>query len=434
MENLTERDKQAVELSKEIITLARNSIIVNLRFMDRAVGNFRCVPNMNYGFAGGSGYVIYSPWTLINTYRLEQNLIARDLLHSILHSVFRHNITGDGIDRLKWDLAADIAVEDSINSLGRDFLRVRRQARQEEITERLRDDLTYLTAERVYHYLNSGKVSATKCYEWSELFAGDQHDLWYGLGPSDHVVTSDIDLKELWEDISRRMQTELELFSDNKGALTQNLRSVNRVRYNYTEFLRRFGIHSETMKLSEEEFDNNYYTYGMELYGDIPLIEPLEYKDNRNIRDFVIAIDTSGSVQGEIVQKFVQHTHDVLSASKSFHETTNLYIIQCDDEIRDVEVIRNQNDFDRYFSTKEIKGLGRTDFRPVFKYVDKLLEERKLTDLRGLLYFTDGKGKFPEIAPAYDVAFIIHNDSMNDIWVPDWAAKIEMQAEEIMNL
>ena len=44
MDNLTERDKQAQELSAEIITLARNSILVNLRFMDRAVGNFRCLP------------------------------------------------------------------------------------------------------------------------------------------------------------------------------------------------------------------------------------------------------------------------------------------------------------------------------------------------------------------------------------------------------
>lgn len=434
MEYLTERDKAAAELSGEILTLARNSIIVNLRFMDRAVGNFRGVPDMNFGFAGGSGYVLYSPWTLINTYHQEQNLVARNLLHCIMHNVFRHNIIGQGIDHLKWDLAADIAVEDSINSLGRDFLKVKRQAEQIRITDLLREKLTYLTAERIYNYLNSGEVTAAKCYEWSEIFAGDQHDFWYGLGSSDHVITSDIDLQQLWEDISKRMQTELELFHNDNGALTQNLRSINRVRYNYTEFLKRFGIHSEKIRLSEEEFDNNYYTYGLELYGDIPLIEPLEYKDSRNIKDFVIAIDTSGSVQGEIVQKFVQHTHDILSSSNSFDSQTNLYIIQCDDTIRDVAVIKDQSDFDSYFSSRDIKGLGRTDFRPVFDYVGKLLEEHKLTDLRGVLYFTDGKGTFPEKAPGYDVAFIIHNDSLNDIWVPDWAIKIEMQAEEIMGL
>ena len=434
MDNLTERDKQAEALSQEILTLAKNTIIVNLRFMDRAVGNFRCVPNMNYGFAGGSGYVIYSPWTLIMTYRQEQNLVARNLLHSILHSVFRHNYVGPGIDQMMWDLAVDIAVEDSINSLDRDFLKAKRQDMQSEITSLLRADLEYLTAERIYSYLCGGNVSMTKCFQWSDIFAGDQHDLWYGTGQHEQIVTGEIDLRELWEDISRRMQTELELFHDNSGSLTQNLKAINRVRYNYTEFLRRFGVHSETIRLSEEEFDNNYYTYGIELYGDIPLIEPLEYKDHRNIRDFVIAIDTSGSVQGEVVQKFVQHTHDILSGQNVFDSHTNLYIIQCDDEIRDVAVIRTDSDFDSYFSTKDIKGLGRTDFRPVFDYVSKLIEERKLTDLRGLLYFTDGKGRFPEKYPGYDTAFIIHSDSMNDVWVPDWAMKVEMQTEEIMNL
>ena len=177
MDNLSERDRQAQELSGEIITLARNSILVNLRFMDRAVGNFRCVPNMNYGFASGGGFVMYSPWTLILTYRQEQNLIPRNLLHGILHSVFRHSIVGPGIERSKWDLACDIAVEDSINGLERDFLKVKRQDGQSAVTSMLREKLTALTAERIYHYLNSGEVSMTKCFEWSELFAISLNEL-----------------------------------------------------------------------------------------------------------------------------------------------------------------------------------------------------------------------------------------------------------------
>ena len=434
MDNLSERDKQAEELSREIIGLARNSILVNLRFMDRAVGNVRIVPDMNYGFAGSGSHIFYSPWTLILTYKEDQNLVARNLLHCILHNVFRHNITFEGIDRLKWDLAADIAVESSISDLDQSFLRAGRETRQAEVIRLLSEKLPYLTAERIYAYLCSGEVSYTKCHEWSEFFAGDQHDLWYGGGSSELLPAGDIDLEELWKDIAKRMQTELELLRSDSGALTQNLREINRIRYNYTEFLRRFGIRSEKIRLSEEEFDNNYYTYGLDLYGNIPLIEPLEYRDSRNIRDFVIAIDTSGSVQGEVVQRFVQHTHDVLSSSRSFDVRTNLYIIQCDDRIRDVEVISCSEDFDRYFREKEIKGLGQTDFRPVFEYVDKLIEERKLTDLRGLLYFTDGMGKFPEKAPGYDTAFIIHSDSLNDVWVPDWAVKIEMQTDEIMSL
>jgi predicted metal-dependent peptidase len=50
----------------------------------------------------------------------------------------------------------------------------------------------------------------------------------------------------------------------------------------------------------------------------MPLIEPLEYKEVRRIKDFVIAIDTSGSVSGEEVQTFLQKTYNILLQENSF--------------------------------------------------------------------------------------------------------------------
>ena len=434
MNNLSERDRQAEELSRQIITLACNSILVHLRFMDRAVGNFSITADMNFRFAGAAGHLYYSPWSLISMYRDDQDLVSRNLMHCILHSIFRHSIVGDSIDQLRWDLACDIAVENSINELEQDFLRTKREAEQAEVIDHIKKQLPCLTAERIYSYLISDEVTYVQCYKWSELFKGDDHDLWYGVENAEYTIPVDADLGQLWKDIAKRMQTELELFRNDEGALTQNLREINRVRYNYTEFLKRFSIRAETMRLSEEEFDNIYYSYGLELYGDIPLVEPLEYRDSRKIRDFVIAIDTSGSVEGEIVQKFVQHTHDILAGQNSFDSRTNLYILQCDDHVRDSALITCREDFENYLSGMEIKGLGRTDFRPVFDYVQKLIDDHKLDEMRGLLYFTDGKGTFPAAAPGYDTAFIIHNDSLMDVWVPDWAMKVEMPSCVIMNL
>lgn len=434
MKILSERDRQAEELAREILILARNTILVELHFMDRAAGNIRMIPDMNFGFAGNGAVILYSPWTVIRTYMDDENAVTRNMVHCILHNVFRHSFTGEGIDRTKWDLACDIAVENVINEMDRDCLRVKRTDRQQEVLDYLRSKVTYLTAERIYSFICRDRYSIIRTAEWARAFSGGEHTLWYGDGGGDYMIPPDIDLEQLWRDISRRMQTELEVFASEDGALTQNLREINRVRYNYTEFLRKFGLRTETMKLSEEEFDNIYYTYGMQLYGNIPLVEPLEYRDNRNIRDFVIAIDTSGSVQGEVVQKFIQHTHDVLDGQSRLDSAMNLYILQCDDRIRDVAHITDKADFERYLSEKQIKGLGQTDFRPVFEYVDKLVAEGRLRDLRGLLYFTDGKGKFPAAAPEYDTAFIIHSDSIYDTWVPDWAMKIEMPTEEIMNL
>ena len=63
------------------------------------------------------------------------------------------------------------------------------------------------------------------------------------------------------------------------------------------------------MKINDDEFDYSFYTYGLQLYEKMPLIEPLEYKEIKAIKEFVIAIDTSGSTSGELVQTFLQKTY-----------------------------------------------------------------------------------------------------------------------------
>ena len=83
----------------------------------------------------------------------------------------------------------------------------------------------------------------------------------------------------------------------------------------------------EDIQINPEEFDYVYYTFGMERYGNIPLIEPLEYKEVRKVRDFVIAIDTSGSCAGEVVQKFLDKTYSLFTQQENFFKKINLHIL-----------------------------------------------------------------------------------------------------------
>ena len=185
------------------------------------------------------------------------------------------------------------------------------------------------------------------------------------------------------------------------------------------------------MKINDDEFDYIYYTYGLELYRNMPLIEPLEYKDVKRIREFVIAIDTSGSVSGELVQKFVQKTYNILKSTESFFSKINLHIIQCDADIQQDVRITSREEFDEYLKSMKIHGLGGTDFRPVFQYVDKLIEQKEFTNLKGLIYFTDGFGVFPERQPQYQTAFVYINDGYENPEVPVWAIKLVLESEDI---
>ena len=430
-----QREEMAKELAENIMTLARNTLMVHLRFMDRAISHLTLTCDGEIPFATDGHALYYEPWTVLQRYQAEPNAVNRDMMHALLHCVFRHWFVGQDIDRARWDAACDAAVECAISDLHSPVLQSQREVNQLMTLEMLRREVGTMTAERIYRWLDEQDYDEDDLYRLRRELKADEHGLWYGGLDPDAERQQDVDdLEQMWQDVSRRMQTELETMrQEAAGVLVQNLRSLNRAKHDYTAFLRRFGVRGEVVRLSDEEFDNNYYTYGLSLYGNVPLIEPLEYREQKRIRDFVIAIDTSGSVKGDVVQSFIHHTHDILSRQENFFTKVNMHIIQCDDQVREDVHITGREEFQAYIKTMQIKGLGQTDFRPVFARVEELIRRRELTDLRGLLYFTDGLGTFPEKKPPYDTAFIIHTDDYHEVQVPPWAMHMVLTEDEILD-
>ena len=253
--------------------------------------------------------------------------------------------------------------------------------------------------------------------------------------PKSGTERRDKDLEQTWKEISERLQVDLETISRRHGTdagnLVQELKAVNRETYDYADFLRRYMSLGEVTQVNQDEFDYIYYTYGLSLYGNMPLVEPLEYKEVRRIKEFVIAIDTSGSVSGDLVQRFVTKTYNILRQQENFFTKINLHIIQCDAEVQEDRKITSQKDFDNYLDTMQLHGFGGTDFRPVFQYVDELVRAGEFTNLKGMIYFTDGRGIFPEKKPDYDAAFVFLDDGYDPPDVPVWAIKLVLQSEEI---
>lgn len=244
--------------------------------------------------------------------------------------------------------------------------------------------------------------------------------------------------KSDWEDIGKRIQADLETMSksrgDGAGSLMANLELVNRTRTNYADFLRMFSRMGEDMRLNDDEFDYVYYTYGLSRYGNMPLIEPLEYKESRRVREFVIALDTSGSCSGPLVQRFVERTFEMLKSSEEFGTQVNVHIIQCDAAVQEDTVITSVDDFTRYIDSFQVKGFGGTDFRPLFAYVDELVRAGEFEDLRGLIYFTDGAGIYPDSPPDYDVAFVFVDEGGQKRRVPPWAMRVVIDQEDVRRL
>ena len=446
MEQIEKRNK----LAEEVLQLARNTLLVNLRFLDAALNEMNPVAVEEFSLATDGDVLAYQPTYVLKRYKEEREEIVRAYLHMLFHGVFRHMFVHTLVDQDLWGLACDIAVEYVISGLGLKTVTTHREILQKSHYADLEKKAGKLTAEKLYRYFLDNPPDKRKLTELRVAFYADDHRIWFMseaekallLGKTVSITETPADaamsvsaLEERWTEISNRIQMDMETFSkmqgDKAGGLMQNLREVNRERYDYTSFLKKFAVRGEVMRVNDDEFDYIFYTYGLKLYKKVPLIEPLEYKEVKRIREFVIAIDTSGSVSGERVQAFLQKTYNVLKSTESFFSRINLHIIQCDATIQEDAKITNQEEFDEYLKNMKIHGLGGTDFRPVFSYVDWLQEKKEFENLKGLIYFTDGFGTFPAQKPKYDTAFVFIDDGWNNYEVPTWAIKLILQKEII---
>ncbi len=423
-----DRQFQIRSLAGEVMRLAHDGILINMRFLDVALSKLKTVCREQTGahlFDGSTLY--YDPAHLLLQYQTAPHYVARLYLHTLLHCIFYHGRTTDKMNRAYWDLATDIAVEHTIVDMGLHLTELPSDDLLQNRLALLRKQAGGLTAEKLYRHFRIEEPSEKAVQEWHRLCHYDEHIYW------DRREELELSQAE-WRRISERIKADLKSFSrdrNNAESIEQNLKEATRERYDYTDFLRKFMVMGETVQVNDDEFDYIYYTYGLQTYGNLPLVEPLEYKDSNKIRDFVIALDTSASCRGEIVQAFLQKTYNILQNGENFFTKINVHILQCDSEVRQDTKITGREDFDDFLAHGKLTGFGSTDFRPVFDYVEKLREKQEFDNLKGLLYFTDGYGIYPERMPDYDVAFVFLHEDENAPKVPPWAIRIVLDEEAL---
>lgn len=449
-----ENHEKLDRIGRSILASTRNELYLNMRFLDVALSGLDWAMNLNTPTVGTDGFSIqFNPRHLIELYQQDLVLLNRVYLHMLLHCLLRHPLNREGREEDRWNLACDIAVESILDSIDNRCLNLLQSNLREDTYADLREAMPVLTAEAVYRWLGQKKWDYASQFALIQEFRRDDHRFWPpdekddqnqnqpdsqpGDGEGDGQEDSDRrqELEDKWRHLSEKTQTNLETFfadhGDQAGDILQSLTIENRERYDYRQFLRRFVTTREEMRVDQDSFDYAYYALGLELYGDIPLIEPLEYRESRKIRDFVIVIDTSDSCSDGPIQAFLEQTRAVLATEGLFFEDARLHIIQADAGVQMDTVIHSAQELEALCRSFQVKGLGGTDFRPAFAYVNQLVENGALSDLKGLLYFTDGFGAFPERRPDYDVAFVFFSQDYQAPEVPPWAIRIVLGQSEL---
>ena len=125
----------------------------------------------------------------------------------------------------------------------------------------------------------------------------------------------------------------------------------------------------------------------------------------------------------------MEETFQIIGQRDSFFHKRHIRILQCDNQVQSDIIIRSEEDITKLLANFSLIGGGGTDFRPAFAYVDQLLSEGAFHHLKGLLYFTDGKGIYPARRPSYETAFVFIGEA-EEQQVPPWAMKINLNQED----
>lgn len=442
-------------VSFKIIDESIKDLLMNFKFLDLALSsfNFSLIEDDSLKTIGTDGNTIFfNPNYLIDSFQeLNEKTnnrrfnLTRMIMHSLLHCVFfHHKSLVSNILPSVWDLACDITTEyiiDDLNnpifsnkltSLDGDknniYLKFKKSLKQKY-------NNSNFIVKNVYEHLLECTNEQLSLYQ--SLFVVDEHYNWkYNNEDQEEIKNEEYNKK-----IIQYMQTGIELQEKIKGVhyqeLHKQLKLQTTTKYDYKKFLRRFMELKESVTVDVDSFDPIYYTLGLKLYKNIPLIEYNEVKEEYTIEDLVLILDTSASTYGKLVEKFVNETWSIISqvfnSNKDF--AIRLHIIQADLEVKDYKIITSSEDFKEYINNFEVIGGSGTDFRPALEYVNDMKQKMLFKNLKGVIYFTDGYGEYPKKALDFETVFVFCIDDeyiTEDINVPSWAMKLILTKNDIM--
>ena len=191
--------------------------------------------------------------------------------------------------------------------------------------------------------------------------------------------------------------------SESGGQLGEEVCAKEKGILDYSDLIDEVSVLTESSK-EEDEIDPAIYEYGLSLYGDVPLIEPLEHKYEHKINSVVIAVDTSGSC-GYCLNSFWTETLEIFRELESKGQVGKIHYLECDAAIcyeKEYEGIEELNELSNV--NHRFRGFGGTDFNPVFERIENYEKEDGKIDF--LIYFSDGEGSYPTTEPEYPVYFV----------------------------
>lgn len=424
-------------------------------------------------------YLFFSPDFLIASFKDKKNRVKLEkmYMHILLHCMYGHVAGREKKDTEAYDLLVDLNVVMAMGGLEEKGIRtpakLMRSREMQFIRKMWKDKLT----EEMYEDMMEHPEAKKLIESLSEFTVQDNHTYWNQMNPvakeaeeknrkneeekngsqnggksggkkgeksSGQDAAYQKKIGAQWKQMRNMFLGQNMIDKNMRGLMAGTLSGEEKERYgmakenhcSYKEFLRRFVENQEVMKIDEDSFDYIWYHIGTEHYKNMPILEPLEYKDDKVCDNFVIAIDTSGSCCGDVAERFLRETWNLFRDMSTQNRRFEIYLMQCDTEVVYEKELHTEEDIPD-FNDMDLYGFGGTDFRPVFRRIEELRESGKLSKINGLIYFSDGYGTFPKKVTDYETVFVLPfegewmEDDDFESNLPSWITKIRLTEDDL---
>jgi predicted metal-dependent peptidase len=297
------------------------------------------------------------------------------LAHEVLHLAFGHLWRKGNRDMRKWNRACDYVINSYLMKYNDDELAAGRAA-PFKLPEGGLLDPKYdgMAEEEIYNLLPDDPDGGG---------GGGGGEGEGGMGDFTDPVAGDGNTEEDWRQRAVEGVNAAKLRGRESGSMTRAIERHLKGQQDWREILREL--------LSAPAADDYDETRPDRRFIEEDIFLPTLYSER--VGTFVVAIDTSGSVTPDLIDKFmaeVQYCLDTVKPEK-------VIVIDCD------AAINQEREFAYGDSVRDLKlkGGGGTDFRPVFDRVKSLSDSPE-----AVVYFTDGYGAFPDSPPNYPVIWV----------------------------
>ena len=465
MDNELQFSPEELEVSDEIMKLCLRSGANDFPYLKNPIFALKLSPtHKTVSICADYSRLYYNPKWIIEQFRRSKEKTVNSIIHCVLHCLYLHPSIISEEDAV-FNAAADLAVLIMMYNSGVQKLNVRHNFIDEvlnicgststnDIFKAAKNDPDFLT--KVFSVTNkhkqddhklwyekeeekspkengTGRPSGGKCPK-SETNKGERNS-----GSSDQTAQNPNGREEaLWGSMLAQAKSDIKIigYGIAHGNMFMEIKKPDRFsRFSYKEYFRRFAK-NEICSEDPETIDMMMYSAGFDMYGDITLVEFSEIRESMEFSDVIIAIDISGSCSGETAVNFLRQVYSLFE-EMDIRSNVRIHAVTFDTEIIGKAVIRNRSDAERFirdYDKHTSSGWGGTNFNCVFDYADDFKKHNNGKKLKGLFFFSDGCGAFPENKRKYLTTFFIpvygNNDLQGDYsFIPPWVECVKYNDE-----